>query len=183
NVPVCPDGNVSVAGFDPPSFTWFDAQNCTAGIDCTGCTKRDAIAVARGPCGSAAGSWTATMPTVGSTSYVVTYTVTPAVAENGGDVDLTWSAPGVLTYVSPATFSVSTCSFAATYPALCNGAFAAGNTGSCGDTTSDGGDGCPGGNAATGSFNPPSLTWWDARGCVSGTNCTGCVAHYATSVN
>jgi hypothetical protein len=133
-------------------------------------------------CPQAVGAWTATMPPFYNTNYIVTFDISAQIATTGGAVDITWTSPGVNPYTGPGVFSVATCSLAESYPALCASSTAAGNGVQCGDTSSSGQDLCPGGNGLTVSFDPPTLSWWDAHGCVNGLNCSSCVEHQATSV-
>ena len=133
-------------------------------------------------CPQAVGAWTATMPPFYNTSYIVTFRISPPIATTGGPVDVTWTSPGVNPFTGPGVFSVATCSLAESYPALCASSTAAGNGVQCGDTSSSGQDLCPGGNGLTASFDPPTLSWWDAHGCWNGLNCSSCVEHQATSV-
>jgi hypothetical protein len=134
-------------------------------------------------CAFAAGNWTALMPPRGITNYVVTYSISDAVAASGGTVLVTWVTPHVHTYTAAGTFSPGTCTLSVTYPAICASSAAAGNGRQCGDTNRSGIDICPAGDAFTANFDPPSATWWDAMGCnLTGLNCDHCDVHQATSV-
>lgn len=122
------------------------------------------------------------MPPFGSTSYVITLQISEQIATTGGPVEITWKSPGVNTYAGPGVFSVATCSLVESYSALCASSTDAGNGVECGDTSSSGQDVCPGGDGLTASFDPPTLSWWDAHGCTNGQNCSFCLEHVATSL-
>jgi hypothetical protein len=133
------------------------------------------------PCPQAVGFWTATMPE-GPTNYLVTFQISEPTAAAGGPVAVTWASPGVNPFTGNGVFSVSTCSLAESYPALCASSAAAGNGVQCGDTNSSGQDVCPGGNGMTASFAPPVPSWWNALGCHDGLNCVSCSQNQASSV-
>jgi hypothetical protein len=137
------------------------------------------------PCAQAVGSWTAIIPPYGDTDYTVTFTISEQTATMGGPVEITWTSPGspINPYTGAGVFSVATCSLAESYTVLCASAVDAGDGVQCGDTNSAGQDVCPGGDGLTATFDPPTLSWWDAHGCdANGQNCVYCFQHQASSV-
>lgn len=134
-------------------------------------------------CPGAAGSWTATLPPFGGTTYVVTFQISSAIALSGGSVEITWSSPGVTDIAGTGAFSANDCTLAEPYAAFCAAELDAGGGGQCGDEGADA-DVCPSGDALTASFGVDAfLSIWTAQGCSpSGTGCVNCVQHEATSV-
>jgi hypothetical protein len=123
------------------------------------------------------------MPPVGSTNYIIVFQISDAVAASGGLVNVSWASPGVATYTGAGTFDPSTCTLSETYAATCGSSADAGNGTECGDTNSAGADLCQGGDALTASFGAaPTLSWWDAKGCVQGLNCATCDQHVALTL-
>jgi hypothetical protein len=42
---VCPNGDATTGGFSPPAVDWWDAQGCSAGLDCATCVEHVATSV------------------------------------------------------------------------------------------------------------------------------------------